>query len=429
MSELTAQRTFYGWKNIGLLSGIYMLGVGFVYYGFNVIFPQMVNDMNWSRGDAAWGQTLHGLLLGVFAPLVALSLNRFGARLTVAYGLAVLAISCVLLGTITTTVWHWVFIWGVVSTFGFAFGGVIPIQTTITHWFDAKRATALGLVMSAAGVGGFMAQPFFTWIIDTFGDWHTAWLFSAGFAVVSIVLALLLINKPEDIGQQADGVQSKASDNTIKAPSKTYKTLDAWTLREAIRTPTLWYLVVLFVAAVMPLYLVMVHGVLHMTDLNYDRMEAASVLSFMLAGSAFARFPLGWLADRIEPRLIVFVLYVGAVASLSIIWKAPNIGLLVIAGAMFGVIYGGTIVMVPTMIANYFGRDSFASINGFIFPVQIIIASMAPVAAGYIADSTGSYDLPFMTVIGFMGFASICALLASPPLKRESGEQLAGSSH
>lgn len=69
------------------------------------------------------------------------------------------------------------------------------------------------------------------------------------------------------------------------------------------------------------------------------------------------------------------------------------------------------------MIANYYGRESFASINGFIFPVQIIIASMAPVAAGYIADHTGTYDLPFMGVIGFMGFSALCALWATPPKK------------
>lgn len=93
-------------------------------------------------------------------------------------------------------------------------------------------------------------------------------------------------------------------------------------------------------------------------------------------------------------------------------------GLLVLAGAMFGVVYGGTIVMVPTMIANYSGRASFASINGFIFPVQIILASGAPVVAGYIADNTGNYDLSFMVVIGFMGFSALCALLARPPRKR-----------
>ena len=421
MNDPSLQRPFYGWKNIGLLFGIYMLGVGFVYYGANVIFPAMVSDMGWSRGDASWGITLHGVLMGVFAPLVAISVNKYGARLTIMVGMLILTIGSALIATVTTTVWHYVIIWGVVMTVGFAFGGFLPVQTTITQWFDAKRATALGLVMSSAGIGGFIAQPFMTRVMETYDSWEAGWLAGTVFSLMSIALAFFLVNKPEDINQHSDGIShEEAASEVPKAPSKTYKTPDTWTLREAIRTPALWFLIILFTAAVMPLYLIIGHAVFHLTDLGYERMEAASVLSFMLAGSAVARFPLGWLGDRIEPRLIVFVLYAAAVISLSIFWKAPNMGLLVIAGAMFGMVYGGTVVMVPTMIANYFGRDSFASINGFIFPVQIIFASAAPVAAGYLADSTGNYNLSFMAVIGFIGFAAVCALLATPPKKKDS---------
>ena len=73
--------------------------------------------------------------------------------------------------------------------------------------------------------------------------------------------------------------------------------------------------------------------------------------------------------------------------------------------------------MMPTMVANYFGAASFASINGFIFPVQIVVASMIPVGAGYIADSTGTYDLSFMSLIGFTVFAAVCTLAIRPPYK------------
>ena len=138
----------------------------------NVIFPEMVTRMNWSRGDASWGQTLHGLLYGVFVPLAAFSVNKWGARATILTGIVVLIIGCILLGTVTTSITVWIIIWGVVMSFGFAFGGVIPIQTTVAQWFDKQRATAIGLVMTAAGVGGFIAQPLFTWIMGAF--WRLA---------------------------------------------------------------------------------------------------------------------------------------------------------------------------------------------------------------------------------------------------------------
>ena len=412
---------FFGWKNIGLLFVMYMLGIGFVYYGFNIIFPEMVLSMGWSRGDAAWGHTVHGLLFGFAAPLVALATNKYGARKTMAAGLSVVVIGCVLLATVITTIWQWVLVWGVVMSLGFAFGGLIPVQTTVAHWFDARRGTALGLVMTAGGVGGFVGQPMYTWVIETFGGWQSAWMVATGFALAALLLTRFMVNKPEDIGQHPDGLDpGHASHKAAHGASKVYKTRDTWTLREAVGTLPLWIIVVLFLASVMPIYLLMVHGVLHMTDLNYSRMEAAGVLSFMLAGSAFARFPAGWLGDRIDPRRIVFILYIGATVALAVLWKAPNASLLITAGVVFGMAYGSILVMGPTLIANYYGALSLASINGFIFPVQIVIASMVPVAAGYMADSSGNYDIAFMVVIGFMGFAAPCALLARPPQKKST---------
>ncbi|HAD08500.1 MAG TPA: hypothetical protein DCF62_03375 [Porticoccaceae bacterium] len=410
---------FYGWKNVGFLFGVYLLSLGAVYYGFNVIFPEMVKTQGWSRGDASWAQTLRGLLMGFTAPLIAIALNRFGAQRTMAAGLSLLIVGCLLLATVTRELWQWTLIWGVIMATGFAFGGLLPVQTTITHWFDNKRATALGLVMSAAGVGGFVAQPFYTWIIDYFGSWQSSWYFSAGFAFIGSLLLLGLVNKPEDIGQHPDG-EDRSNPSTVaqRPPPKTYKTQDDWSLPDAIRTRALWFIIILFLAQVMPLWLMIVHGVLHLTDLAFSKMEAASVLSFMVAGSAFARFPVGWLGDRIEPRRIVFVLALCSIFGLTIIWQAPTVAWLLIAGPMFGVAYGGVVVMLPTMIANYYGRASFATINGFIFPVQIVFAALLPVVAGYLADIQGHYDSSFIFVIILVGLSALCALGATPPRKK-----------
>lgn len=423
MHNTSSEAKFFGWKNIGLLFGIYLVGTGFVYYGFNVIFPEMVQTMAWSRGDASWAQTVRGLLVGFSAPLVAMTLNKFGARRTLTVGLLILTLGCLLLGTVVSELWHWILVWGVVMAFGFAFGGVIPVQTTITHWFDAKRATALGVVMTAAGVGGFIAQPLHAWIIEQYGNWQISWLIAAGFAFTGVLFAVGVVNKPEDVGQHPDGIDHEADIQVAaRAPAKTHKTKTTWTLQEAIRTPALWFIIVLFLAQVMPLYLIIVHGVLHLTDLGYGRLEAASVLSFMVAGSAFARFPVGWLGDRIEPRSIVVVLNLFSVAALTVIWKAPDINSLLVMSPLFGVAYGGAIVMLPTMIANYYGTASFASINGFMYPVQIIFAAMVPVVAGYAADISGNYDASFLVIIIFVAASTLCAIAAVPPQKISSND-------
>ncbi len=93
----------------------------------------------------------------------------------------------ILLNTCISKLWHWIMIWGLVMPFAFSFSGLVPHQTTITVWFSKKRATALGLIMTGAGIGGFLAQPYYAWLIKQGISWDTGWLTACGFIVVGLV--------------------------------------------------------------------------------------------------------------------------------------------------------------------------------------------------------------------------------------------------
>lgn len=415
MNDVASEK-FYGWNNVGLLFVIYFAIMGMVFYGFNVIFPAMIIDMGWGRGDAAFAHTIRGLLVGFTAPLVAIILNKYGSRNTLVLGLLVMAIGLSLLGTTVSELWHWTLIWGFIMPIGFALGGLLPVQATVMYWFTAKRSTAMGLVMTAAAVGGLVAQPMYVQIIERSESWRVAWMTAGGFALFAAITALWIKNKPEDLGQHPDGMSPEdVATAAAKGPSKIFKTAIVWDLRDVIRTKTLWYLLVMFLAQIMPLYLIMVHGVLHLTDIGYSKMEAASILSFIIGGSGLAKFPIGWLGDRIEPRWIMTFLYTLMLIAFVGIWQAPSLSLLLVFGPVFGFCYGGAIVMMPTMIANYYSAVSFPAVNGFMFPIQIGLAAIVPVGAGYLADKVGSYDLAFMILAGVLAASCLCALLAAPP--------------
>ena len=411
---------FYGWSNLRILFAIYFLGMGMVFYGFNVIFPEMITDMGWSRGDASWAQSLRGILIGFSAPIVAIFINRQGTRKSMILGLTILTIGLFLLGTVTNQLWQWIVLWGLFMPLGFAFGGVLPIQTNVSYWFNAKRSMALGIVMTAAGVGGFVAQPLYAWLIEQFGSWQYGWLAAGCCALAATLLAFMVKGKPEEFGQIPDGTPEQVRQNAEKkGAAKVYQSKVAWTLQDAIRTPALWFIIIILIAQVMPLYMLSVHGVFHLRDAGYERMQAASIISFLIAGSAIARFPVGWLGDRIEPRYIVTALHIALLVTFLILWKTPNLTAMIIAAPIFGFAFGGGVVMAPSMVANYFGTESFATINGFIFPVQIIFASSVPVGAGYLVDQTGSYDWAFIVLSCIIATAIISSILAKPPVPKE----------
>lgn len=424
MTKSSEQRPdFYGWKNVIVLFVIYMFTLGLVFYGFSVIFPAMIKSLGWNRGAASIAHTINALLMGFLAPLVAVSINKIGTKKTISVGTTVLLVGLVLLGTVVSQLWQWIILWGIVVSFGFVFCGIVPIQSTLMFWFDKKRGTAIGIVMTGAALGGFLAQPFYTWLMALTNTWQAGWLAGALFALIALIFGFFIISKPEDVGQHADGLnpdEIKTGEGGIEHASRTYRTTTSWTLKQALGTPKLWFIMIIMIGFVMPLFLVTTHGVLHMTDQGLSKMQAASVLSSVILGSGLVRFPAGWLGDRIEPRWIITVALGLALIMLLGMWKITNFKAIVVAGMIFGFGYGCQIIMIPTLIANYYGADTFPSIQGVIGPIMIVFCATVPVGGGYIFEETGSYDLAFIILSIVLLISFVVSFFLSPPIKKEA---------
>lgn len=417
---------FYGWKNAVLLFFVYSIMMGFIFYGFSVIFPAMIKAQGWGRGEASLAHSLRGLIVGFIAPLVALSLGKIGARKTMQIGFCIGAIALILLGTITKHLWQWTVLWGVVMPFAFGLSSLIPIQTTVNFWFTLRRAAAIGLVMTGGAVAGFISAPLCTSVISKSGTWQTGWIAGSGLCIVGIVLTFYIQNKPEDIGQHPDGIDPTSEEEPggvgrLKK-SGAYKTKEVWTLKEALRTRVVWLQLLCMIGQAWALYLITVHGVLHLTDKGFSRMEAASVLGNLILFSGIARFPMGVLADRIEPRILTSLAFGGMAVTLYFLWRPPldNIFLLIVIAAAYGFFFGTTVIMFPMLTANYFGPSVFAPINGFFSPIIIVVCAPLPYVAGWVFDLYKSYNMIFIPVIAWVACAAILACFLYPPAKTAS---------
>jgi sugar phosphate permease len=413
---------FFGWKNAALLFFIYGAVYGFIFYGFTVVFPEMIRAQDWARGDAAMAHTLRAFSLGALAPLVAIAVGKFGAKRSMIAGLFLGVVAMGMLGTVTSQLWHWIVLWGIVMPFSFSFGGAIPIQTTLTYWFSVRRATALGIVLSSAAFAGFIAAPLYTLIMEKTGTWRAGWLAAGAICALALVSSLFMRNKPADVGQFPDGIgPGSASDGDDSAASKkarTYRTSETWALREILRTPVLYLMGLCMVAQMSAVYLLTTHGVLHLTDLGFTRMQAASAIGNLILFSGFARLPIGFVGDRIEPRWIMSIALAGMGVAMVGIWKAPgNLGALLAIVSIFGLCFGSMVPILPSIIGNYFGPSAFAPITGFLSPVMILIGAPVPVLAGIIYDRFGSYDIPFIYVVTLTLVSALLATALVPPKK------------
>jgi MFS family permease len=160
--------------------------------------------------------------------------------------------------------------------------------------------------------------------------------------------------------------------------------------------------------------------VLHLTDLGFSDMQAASALGNLIFFSGLARFPMGLLGDRVEPRWIMMIALAGMGVALFGIWRAPaDFGLLLGIVALFGFSFGSIVPIFPAMIGNYFGPSAFAPITGFLSPLMIVIGAPVPFVAGIIYDRFGSYDIAFVYVVVLIFATALLSSALVPPKKKQ----------
>jgi MFS family permease len=412
---------FYGWTNVILLFVIFMAAVGLVFYGYSVIFPTMIKSLGWNRGAASIAHSIQAVLLGLLTPAVAFSIQKLGPKKTLLTGFIVLLAALILMGTVMNQLWQWIVLWGLVAAFGLAFGGALPLQTMILHWFNVKRSTAMGIVMTGGVAGGFIAQPFYTWLMEATHTWRSGWLFGSVFVLLGLICSLFIVNHPRDLGQHVDGLSPEDPEEVASRENGSpgiHKTLETWSVKEALKTRVVWFFVIIIAVHIMSLFFITSHGILNFLDRGFSEMQAASILSITILGSALIRFPVGALGDKVEPRYIITVAFGCMMASLFLIWKNQSLEMIIAAGFLFGAGFGTLAIMFPTLMGNYFGAEAFAGINGVIAPIFVVFAATVPVAGGFIFETTGSYDLAYLCLVILLATAFAFSFFMKPPVKK-----------
>jgi MFS family permease len=421
----TKTKGFYGWWLLFFLWIVYTIPIGFAYYSPAVIYPFMISDMGWSRGEIMVGAMALMLLFGISAPLNAWMIRRFGARKTIATGGIIVVVASTLMG-------FWGHIYSmfiILSLFvglGVALASMIPCQTVIISWFHARRAMAMGLVLGGGAVGGFLAPQLISAVIhNSGGDWRAGWFIIALASVVGIVMALLTVrNYPSDVGQYPDGRAPCEDETIVKGSSRktrTYRTEVEWTVRDAVRSRSLWFLIIAVVFSGFMWQVIVTQAPLHLQDRGFDPGLAAFFYSLAIGLSIVGRFTIAALGDIIEPRYLfaggIFFILLGGIlfwfVSPEAMWMAYVYPLL--AGFGFGLTY----ICLPTIIGNYWGASAFAGIRGIDSPIELTFAAITAPIAGFFYDLQGTYltVLVVSLMAGLVGLVAI--LLCTPPKPKE----------
>ena len=271
----------------------------------------------------------------------------------------------------------------------------------------------LGIVSSGIGVGQLIIPPAASWLIGAYG-WRVSYLFLGSICMVIVIIAAQFLKQDPNQMSLSPYGESKAKQEELITEAR------GLSAGEAIRTKQFWLFCGIWLPWIFCLSVVLVHSVIHAIGLGMSLTSAANIIAIIGITGIMGRLALGHLADVIglKPVLIVCL----ALSSISFLWLliAGEPWMLYLFAAVFGVAYGTFEVLQSPIVARLFGLGSFGAIFGIALAFSSIGYIVGPVVAGYVFDTTDSYQLAFIICV-VMSFISLISAAFLPLTKGNEG--------
>jgi MFS family permease len=419
---------FYGWKLLAVFWLVLFVNLAFPAYGTGVINTYMAAALHVDRKMMGLPYSVYMLMSGLPAPLVALAVNRKGVRFTVLVGTGLIMAGSLLMAMFVAGILGAALAFGVLVGGGVATGGALATQTGVTYWFVRRRALALAILLSGGGIGGFVATWVLNKVIIAAGeDWRAGWWVIAGLsALVGVLVAVFVKERPEDLGQSPDGVQVGArgqearaqGGGAVSAAIPAHITREAWTFNEVIRSPHLWMMLLCTVGVSAGFTLVITQGLAHLRDLGHSITAGSQALGTMTLATILAKLVVAALGDRMDPRYLWAAFTVVFGAGLLFIVHASGARDLYPFAICLGAGFGGMLVCQMAVWANYYGLKAYASVVGLALAVQTLIGALAPYIGGWVYDSTHSYSGCFYVLAGACLVSAAILFTLRPPVRK-----------
>jgi MFS family permease len=372
---------------------------GVIYYAFPVLATQITAGTGWSRTaiTAAYSAgNLAGALTGILAGRL---LHRYGPRpvMTTASVLGVLAVAAI---AAAPSYGWFVAAW---LAAGVASAGLFypPAFAALTGWYGPRRVQALTTLTLAAGFASTIFAPLTSALAGQL-SWREVYLVLAAIlAVITIPAHAVALRLPWRT--QADQeLPAGAQDRQVLTSRAFLQLTAAGTLCSFAQYAALVNLVPLLEAR------------------GTAPALAAVGLGLGGAGQVAGRLCYRLLAARLRTRARAAAIIAATAVTTLLLGLVPGPALLLIAAAVLaGMVRGVFTLVEATLIADYWGPDRYAVLNGVFNAPLVAAGALAPGAGSGIAAATGSYPVLFMILAATAGGGSLLAATApSPPQPR-----------
>ncbi len=392
---IASPRIFYGWILVVVLLLLVSIGMGTTVYLYSLVAGAVSEEFSAGRLAIMAGSTGMFLVIGLCSPTIGRMLDRYPSQRILVPGSIVMG-GGFLWVAISTHVWMVVASYILFISIGAATLSLLATATILSRWFVQYRGLAIGIAALGTQFGGFFYPPLFAATMEAH-DWRIA----IGAMGVLIMIAgpllswLFVVDRPELKRLRALGAE----------PSEPPATQDAAPVHgdvgfmQLFRQRNFWLIVLIAGAGMATNATLLSNLSLFAVDMGEPVVRGAFLVSLVALIGVFASPFLGWLSDTVNIKLVVAIMTLSLAVACTLFKFAQSYEMLLLAAVFMGIGGGGVFPIYASLVGHLYATRVYGQVLGASTLLISVLSAFAPLFAGWVYDTTGSYRLLFLALL------------------------------
>uniref|UniRef100_A0A672HPA9 Si:dkey-246g23.4 n=1 Tax=Salarias fasciatus TaxID=181472 RepID=A0A672HPA9_SALFA len=356
-----------------LLSAFIVFGLTFgVIKAFGAFYVEIHQYFETTAAGTSWITSIAVAAIHIVAPIASALSTRYGCRSVVIIGGLICSVG-VAVGSFSRTMVELYLTVGFLNGFGYALTWT-PTMTLLGLYFEKRRPVANALASSGECILTFILTPLFQLLIDSY-SWRGALLILGGLQLNLCVCGMLL--RPLEATRDASCVSEVKEGDHAELKAKIRRYVD-YTL---ITNARFMVYSMFGVFAALGFFAPGLFLIPYARSRGIEEYQAAALMSISAVLDLFGRVFFGWLANlRLVNQLTVTVILLGTVLLLCPL--AATFLELAVFSAAYGLVYGATVAIHITVLAEVVGVHRLGSALGFFMLIRSSGGLFGPPIAG-----------------------------------------------
>ena len=391
-----------------------MLGLGFPINGMGVFTVPVTRELGFTVAQFSIVSSCLSLIGIVSIPVLSkIMIPKIGLRKTAFIGGITGILGFIWLAN-STSIWSFYLAASLI-------GLMLMVSTTmvavplINNWFHKKHGTVMGIVAATMGLSGVIVNAVVPSFVENNGFRGGYYLMAVFYGVAVLGGALLLRDKPEDLGTTAygsEGTTIKEPNAAVTSNESTESVDSGMSYAEALRSPIFYLTAIAFISFTMVGTFTQQLQVF-LVSTGIDIVQVGAMMSVASIAMIIAKIGMGSVSDRIGS----ISTYVGLIAIFTaafVIFFSTSSPIILFIGLLMYYMCAGTPNVMHQLIAlDLFGKKEFTAIWGLLAIAANIGLAIGNPILGLLYDLTGTYQLTIIVCIALMIITLVTFFLAT----------------